>query len=314
MPSVRLSSAIGFAAALVTVVIVAVPRAARADDLEGVSWDAPTSCPTEGAVRGAVRQWLPAEGGVDLRTIHVVARVKPNATGFVLDLSFESKSGSGHETLVAARCETLADIVALKVALAADPVATLESTEAEPNEPKRLRKPAPEPTRYGVRAAGGLGFGPLPGVAASAGIAASIIWASARLELGAGYWFPKSAHFVEMPDTGADFSLAVATLRTCATPRLGSAELPACAGLEIGDLRGTGFGVDTVKTADRAWIAVVLGPALAVPLSEQLFFWLEADAVLAVSRPGGYGIRNLGTLYAPEIGAARAWAGFEVRF
>jgi hypothetical protein len=311
MPSVRLSSAIGFAAAMFA---VAVPRSAYADDLDGVSWEAPATCPTEAAVRGAVRQWLPTEGGVDLRTIHVVARVTAQAPGFVLDLSFESKSGRGHETLVAVRCETLADIVALKVALAADPVATLESTASEPSEPKRLRKPAPEPTRYGIRLTGGAGFGPLPGVGASAGMAASVIWSSARLELGAGYWFPKSAHFVEMPDIGADFSLAAANVRACATPRLGSVELPTCAGLEVGDLRGSGFGVDTVETADRLWIAVVLGPAIAVPLSDQLFFWLEGDALLAITRPAGYAIRNLGTLYGPEMGGARVWAGLEVRF
>jgi hypothetical protein len=288
---------------------VAVARSASADDLDGVSWEAPRACPTEADVRGAVRQWLPSEGGVDLRTIHVVARVKPHAVGFALDLSFESKSGSGHEMLVAARCQTLADIVALKVALAADPVTALEATEAKPE-----RRRAPVPTRYAVRLAGGVGFGPLPGAGPAVLLMASIVWQDARLELGAGYWFPKTAHFVELPSVGADLSLVAAMARACATPRLGTVELPACAGLEIGDMRVTGFGVETVKTADRAWIAFVLGPAVAIPLSDQVFLWLEGDAVLAVVRPEGYGIRNLGTLYRPEIGAARAWVGLEVRF
>jgi hypothetical protein len=291
-----------------------VARPSHADDLDGVTWEAPEACPTEAEVRGAVRQWLPSEGGVDLRTIHVVARVKPHATGFTLDLSFESKSGSGHETLVAARCQTLADIVALKVALAADPVAALESTEAGPEQPRNRRRNAPVPIRYGVRLTGGVGFGPLPGAGPAAALLASVIWESARLELGAGYWFPKDAHFVELPTVGADLSLAAAMFRVCATPRLGSVELPTCAGLEAGDMRGVGFGVDTVRAADRAWIAVVLGPAAAIPLSDQLFLWLEGDAVLGVVRPEGYGIRNLGTLYQPGIGAARVWAGLEMRF
>ena len=312
MPAVRLRPRLGFSAALSTV-LVFVARPSRADDLEGVSWEAPPSCPTEAAVRAAARQWLP-EGDVDLSTIHVVARVARHAAGFALDLSFESKSGSGHETLVAARCQTLADVVALKVALAADPVATLESAEAQPEEGTGRRRRARVPIRYGVRLAGGVGFGPLPGAGPAAALLGSIIWQSARLELGAGYWFPKTAHFIEIPTIGADLSLAAAMLRACATPRLGSVELPACAGLEIGDMRGTGFGVDTVRTADRVWIAVVLGPAAAIPLTNQVFLWLEADAVLALMRPDGYGIRNLGTLYRPEIGAARVWAGLEVRF
>lgn len=308
MASVRLRPGSGFSAAL-SVVLALAARTSHADDLDGVSWEAPESCPTEAEVRGAVRQWLPSEGGVDLRTIHVVARVSRRATGFALDLSFESKSGSGHETLVAARCQTLADIVALKVALAADPVAALESTEARPE-----RRRAPTPTRYGARLMAGVGFGPLPGAEPAAALMASIVWQSARLEVGAGYWFPKTAHFVELPTVGADLSLVAAMARACATPRLGSVEFPACAGLEIGDMRGTGFGVETTKTADRLWFAVVLGPAAAIPLSDQVFLWLEADAVLAVVRPDGYGVRNLGTLYRPEIGAARAWAGLEVRF
>jgi hypothetical protein len=312
MGAVRLNPGSGFAAALGAVFGLVV-RPSHADDLDGVSWDAPAGCPTQAAVRGAVRQWLP-DGEVDLRTIHVVARVKPHAAGFALDLSFESKSGSGHETLVAARCQTLADVVALKVALAADPVLALETTEPEPEHPRRGRRSTPVQTRYGVRLAGGVGFGPLPGAAPALALAASVIWRGARLELGSGYWFPKTAHFVELPSIGANLSLAAAMLRACATPRLGEVELPACAGLEIGGLRGTGFGVETVRTVDRVWIAVVLGPRVGIPLSDQLFLWLEGDAVLALVRPDGYGIRNLGTLYQPGIGAARAWAGLEVRF
>jgi hypothetical protein len=311
MPAVRLRPRLGFSAVLTVVALVA--RPSHAEDLEGVSWEAPASCPSEADVRDAVRQWLP-DAPVDLGAIRVVARVKPHAAGFALELSFESKSGSGHETLVAARCQTLADVVALKVALAADPDATLESTEPEPEQPRRNRRSALARTQYGIRLAGGVGFGPLPGAGPAVSLVGSVIWQNARLELGAGYWFPKTAHFVELPSVGADLSLAAAILRACATPRLGSVELPACGGLEIGNMRGTGFGVDTIRTADRLWIAVVLGPRVGIPLSDWLVLWLEGDAVLALVRPDGYGIRNLGTLYQPGIGAARAWAGLEVRF
>jgi hypothetical protein len=318
MPGVRRRSAIGSGGLALGAPIVAtlllLVGPSRADELDGVSWRAPASCPNEAAVRNAVRQWLEASAGpVDFRAIHVVARVTPSAEGFALDLSFETKSGRGHETLVAVRCETLADIVALKVALAADPVGTIEASET-PEEPKRLRKRPPEPTRYGVRVGVGAGFGPLPGVGPAGSLTASVMWRHARLELGGGYWFPKSARYEALPDVGADFSLFAATFRVCAAPKLGQVEFPTCAGLEAGDMRGTGFGVANVESADRPWIAAVLGPALAIPLSEQLFLWLEGDALLGILRPQGYGVRNLGTLYRPEIGAARLWGGFEVRF
>jgi hypothetical protein len=297
--------------------IVLAARAGRAEGLVGVSWEAPAPCPDEAAVKKAVDQWLSEPmSDADLRTIHVVARVKPHPSGFVLDLSFESKSGSGHETLVAVRCETLADIVSLKIALAVDPEGIVESAEParESKTPRPIRKKPPTRLEYAVRATAGAGFGPVPGVGPAASLSGSVIWRTARLELGAGYFFPEIARYDSTPEVGATFSLASASLRACAVPRLDAVEIPTCAGVEAGVLRGTGFGIETVETADRPWVAFVLGPAVAVPLSEQLFLWLEGDLVLGVVRPAGYGVRNLGPLYGPEIGAARGWAGLEVRF
>lgn len=291
-----------------------VARPARAEDSVGLTWEAPPSCPSESTVRDAIQQWLSEPGAVDLRSIHVVARVRPHPSGFVLDLSFESKSGAGKETLVAARCETLADIVALKVALAADPIGILETSEPETTTPRVVRRTSPARVEYAARVSVGAGFGPLPGVGPAASVVGAVVWRSGRIELGAGYWSPETTTYELRPDIGAYFSLAAAMLRACATPKLGNVEFPVCSGLEAGDLRGEGFGVDRVETADRPWLGLSLGPAVSIPLASQLFLWLEGDAVLGLVRPAGYGVRNLGTLYGPEIGAARAWAGLEVRF
>lgn len=287
---------------------------ARADELAGLEWDAPPECPSESEVRSAVDQWLTAPAGeLDLRAIHASARVRADPGGFRLELTFESKSGTGHETLVAPKCETLADIVALKVALAADPVGALETAAGPPDEPHRAKTKRREHA-YGLRITGGAGFGPLPGAGPAAALVGSVHFRGARIELGAGYWFPESAHYESLPSVGADFTLVAGMVRGCAAPRLGAVELPICGGLEAGDLRGKGFGVPTVEAADRPWIALVFGPAIAIPVADPVFLWLEGDAVLGLIRPSGYGVRNLETLYAPEIGAARVWAGLEVRF
>src|SRR5215475_8174792 len=94
-----------FATVAVTALVLAA-RSSLAEGLVGVSWQAPATCPDEAAVKRAVDQWRGEPSDAVLRTVRVIAHVEQRPSGFVLDLSFESKSGTGHETLVAARCET----------------------------------------------------------------------------------------------------------------------------------------------------------------------------------------------------------------
>src|SRR5262245_42677092 len=89
-------------------------------------WEAPNPCPSEQAVRRQVQHWLSQSlAPHDPRGMHVEARVERKPEGFTLDLTLTSPSGGGREQLVAEQCETLAGVVGLKVALAADPGALL---------------------------------------------------------------------------------------------------------------------------------------------------------------------------------------------
>jgi hypothetical protein len=285
----------------------AVPRA-------DVAWRAPAACPQEDGVRALIATWLGQSATeLDLGSVRVDATVSRQSAGFSLDLVLESEAGSARERLSARHCETLAKTVALKVALAVDPAAALASVEPEPRS-TRKRPPTPVPAPGGgLRAVGGIALGPLPGVTAATLLVGSLRYRDFRFELGGGYWFPRSITYDELPTVGATLRMFGAVARVCPTASIGRVEVPLCAGVEAGIVRAEGFGVPERRTSDRPWVALTLGPGLAVPLSGAWYLWAEADAGFGVVVPS-FRVRNLPRLYQPENGAAQAWAGLEARF
>jgi hypothetical protein len=285
-----------------------------ADPRADVAWRAPAVCPQEDSVRALIATWLGQSAGeLDLGSVRVDATVSQQDAGFSLDLVLESPAGSAREHLSARRCETLAKTVALKVALAVDPVTALASVEPEPRSAKAPARPPPPAVSGGVRAVGGIALGLLPGVTAATLLVGSLRLGDFRFELGGGYWFPRSVTYDGLPTVGANLRMFGAVARVCPTASIGRVEVPLCAGVEAGIVRATGFGVPERRTSDRPWVALTLGPGLAVPLFGGWYFWAEADAGFGVVIPS-FRVRNLPRLYQPENGAAEAWAGLEVRF
>ena len=132
-----------------------------------------------------------------------------------------------------------------------------------------------------------------------------------RVEVGAQVFGGTDARYDALPEVGAHLQLYSGLARGCATPTVGSVQFPVCVGVELGIMRGEGFGVNMAGAANSAWGALVLGPAVRVPISGGLSLWIEADAVLPVVRPG-FRVRNLEALYVAPSGASRAWAGLEM--
>jgi len=278
-------------------------------------WQAPQGCPSPETVRALIANWLGQTGGeLELGAVSVAARVRAEGDGFVLDMTLKSPAGSDREQHAARRCETLSKIVALKVALAVDPVAALEAAEPKASRRPRLLSPTPERTLAGaLRAAGGVALGPLPGVAPTISLTGSLIWPDFRGELGLGYRFRRTVTYDALPGVGAELEMLAATGRVCPTATLGRIEIPLCVGVEGGIVRAEGFGVADAKTSDRPWVALVIGPALTVPLFAGVYVWLEADAGFGIVLPS-FRVRNLPRLYQAESGAAQAVAGLELRF
>jgi hypothetical protein len=261
--------------------------------------------------------------------------VAPTEAGqWRLELSISVGAQLEQETLIANRCGALGEAMALKVALACDPLAVVQAmqppetsqpvtkapakasaSEAEPSAyiAGNERLPPSNQLRLGVRAMSGAGFNQLPGISAGAALFSLLSLRMVRFELGGQFYWGADARHAALPDVGAHLRLFSGTARTCLTPRLGSFGFPACGGLELGWMEGEGFGVAERYTARSLWGAVVLGAAMRFPVDSPVALWVEGDAVIAFLRPGFY-MRNLGELYLAPSGGSRAAAGLEINF
>jgi hypothetical protein len=287
---------------IVGVLAAAAPARAGGSNL-ALSWSAPASCPTQRDVRQTVSSWLAQSvEPSDTSRIRVAAAVSRESRGFVLDLRLVTASGTHREQLVAARCETLAGVVALKVALAADPGAAYVS------------RAAPERTvRWGLRLSGSIGSGVLPGLGPMVGLAGALHFGYLALELGAAYGFRAPVRYAALPSVGADLELFEASARLCVVPGLGTVELPICGGFSLGLMRGVGFGLPMTSDAAEPYGALTISPGVRWRLASMVHAMIGFEAWVAVDRPT-FHVRNLERLYRPAQIAARAQLGVELRF
>ncbi len=282
---------------------------ARADEPVSLAWEAPAECPDKSQVEAAIRAWLDQPGStMPPSAVRVEATVRPASNGWELDLTLTAPGGSEHQSLLAARCETLMQIVALKVALAADPATLVRSLESA----RAVPPPAASP-QFAVRGLVGGGVGPLPDVSGFAMLGASAEMSGWRLEVAAAAWLPRSAVYTELPTVGATFTLLTGGARGCILTARGAVDFPICAGAEMGVLRGSGFGVPQVETSNQLWAAAVIGPGLRWTPGSSTSLLVGADAVVGIARPA-FHMRNLEQLYRPDAVAARAWSGLELRW
>jgi len=280
-----------------------------------VHWTAPEPCPSEENVRQIVARWIAqSPEQLDTSSIHARARVRREEQTWVLDLDVESSGEATHETLTAERCEALVQVVALKVALAAMPVENIPEPDAvgerQPVNPPR--QPRSEDV-WGLRVPLGVTVGVLPKAAPSAALFGFSRFSVFRFEIGASYGLPQRVEYTDVPGVGADVDLFAGAVRICPTAKLDSIEMLLCGGAQAGALRGSGFGVDEVRTAYEAWAAVQLGSAAVFTLSRDFKLWTGADALLSVVRPA-FRMRNLPVLYQPDDAGFQAWAGLEYWF
>jgi hypothetical protein len=292
-------------------------------------WEAPAECPSPSSVRHATERLLgkPLDR-VPARNVHARGSVRRNEAGnWELHLVLAAGDHVEDETLVAKKCQSLSDAMALKVALAIDPLAVVDSVQPEPasaaasppaptpTPQPRPRSPTPARSRMdvGVRGVAGVGVGPLPGVTPGAGLYASLQFRTFRLELGGQAAWGGVARYEALPNVGANLSLFAGALRGCANAGRGRWLFPLCVGVDLGVLRGSGFGGESGASTTGVWGGVSVGPALQFRITSALSLWAEVDASLTLLKPE-FHMRNLGTLYAPPAAGSRAALGFELKF
>jgi hypothetical protein len=292
------------------------------EDDAALEWDAPAECPDLSSVKRYAERLLGASvdsscGG----SLHARGKVLPTEAGqWRLELSIQVGAHLEEETLVANQCRALGDSMALKLALACDPLAVVQTIQPEAETPAPpppvARNDRPSPATqiaWGLRAMGGAGFNQLPGVSPGAALFSSLSLPALRFELGGQIYWGAEARYAALPHVGAHLRLYSGTARACLVPRVGVFGFPVCGGLELGWMEGEGFGVEQPFTARSLWGAVSLAAAVRVPVDSQVALWVEGGAVAAFLRPG-FNMRNLGELYVAPGGGARATAGLDINF
>jgi hypothetical protein len=184
-------------------------------------------------------------------------------------------------------CKTLVEVTALVVAIELDALATsaalaMPEVPSVPEPPTtapmpavapvgepRVDSPRPPatspadtaepPARSPRSRTPGLALGLHAGV--GVGGAVTIAWPRLRLMVLGESWPRQRVHY---PDeaAGAALGLGAAGLRACPVLHPGRFEVPLCAGIWAGGLRGEGLGVERPRRVTDAWLAVELEPGL----------------------------------------------------
>jgi hypothetical protein len=300
-----------------------------ATPLIDVQWEAPAECPDASSVKARAERLL-GRRLTDLQNRDIRARglVRRNEAGnWELQATLAVGEQVENDTLVAKRCASLGDAMALKLALAIDPLAVVDAVQQPPEIPSKATPPPPRDqaphqgdtgkaaarAMLGLRLVGAVGLGPLPGVTPGAGLFLSLQLPVFRLELGGQAHWSGVARYDSPANVGADLNLFFGAARGCVTPGSGRWVFPICGGVELGVMRGVGFGVPATSTASGVWGGVAIGPAVQLRLFSRLSLWVEADASLTLLKPE-FHVRNLPTLYTPPDGGCRVAAGFETNF
>lgn len=170
---------------------------------------------------------------------------------------------------------------------AADPVQ--EEAEVEDVEGTGLKGPVRTDStwpRVSLRAAGGVSFARLlPGPSGAVSLVVSVSGRRWRAEIGGLYAPPVPGGTAAI---GGLFQVGAVELRGCPVLRRGKVEVPLCAGLQIGAMQGRGRGTMLVETSTERspWLALTLGAALGWRPHPRVGPWLQADAIVALLRPG----------------------------
>ena len=277
---------------------------ARAPLTTAVVWSAPASCPVQATVEASIAELA---GRVPLTDeIRVQAQVEQRTDDWELRLTTTTggTQTTREQVLHADSCESLADATALLVAVLMDPIATAGTLSrrpaplVRPRQPAPVarveRRPAPEPAAappikpkwaLGVQLGVGGEYQAVPRGTGGARFGFLVHRPGFELRIMGSYWLPRRTSSDGQP--GAVVQLGTAGLSPCWVPTVGRIQLPVCAGLEAGGIRGDGIEVDRARGPTIAWLAATVGPGIR--------WWVRPRVALVA------GLEGYGALLRPQL-------------
>jgi len=314
----------------------------------GARWHAPAACPDRDALLTAVARRLGRPLGAG--ELEIDAEVVGDARrGFTLRLTLSAGARAETREVHDPSCAALVDAAALRVAAVLDPSPVVPPAPAAP-EP-RAEPPAPEsptpaatmvaptpplasaPVRSSVgadapvasaaegadarpggvlRLQGGAELGAVPGGTGALGLALGLLWPRLRVELQGTFLAPRRA---SRPPGEVRVGLLAGAVHGCWRAGRGALEVPLCAGLELGALRGEARRLPGARTGAGWWVAAALGPGMAWQLGRRVSVWASLQLVLAALRPSfeqGAGA-GAATIFRPSLASGRLLVGVELR-
>ena len=192
---------------------------------------------------------------------------------------------------------------------------------APPPESASTRPGASGTTLVALFAQVGGDVGTLPRAAYAVGGGAALTLGSFRVE-GYGIYLPQQATYATAPpNLGTNIHLLAGGLRGCFLPLRGTVEAGGCAGVELGDLRGQGFGPSvpsqylfTPGNGGALWAATTLSGRASWRIARSFALVVDVGVVIPWWRPP-FVFENLSTpLHEAGPVEGRAAIGPEVRF
>jgi hypothetical protein len=310
--------------ALLVVAFAAAPAAAE----PAFGWRAPVKCPGIDDVRARVERRL--GGAIDGAVRGVEIEITRDGTDFVAQIDARALTVANDvRTLRSARCDELADAVAVVLARLASEVraappphtappkieAAFVAETRGPEETVRrdaVLEPAPPPRHTwggGLRALALSGIGALPRINIGGEIGGYLRYKRHILELAFARWVPESARFDPGAPARVDVSLDVVTLRAGWGPE----DLPirAWVSAEAGVMQGSGIAVLDPQTESAGWLAVGGGFGVAWPMAPHARLIGTFELAIPLNRTT-FMLEHGADLYQPAPAAARCALGLEL--
>lgn len=292
---------------LAVLVLIALAAPAHADGELGIAWQAPATCPDAAALRSRIEQRL----GRELDDMSIAIDVAQLGTRFVATVDL----GGDVRTLASARCDDLADAVAVIVARAAGehhaarPRLAMREPEPELVIEKPVVGPRPRPWSLGARLSGVSGIGVIPEVGLGAELAITLRRHSTLAEIAATRWALSEAQLHAGAPAKVDVGLDVTAMRV--GWRSEDKPLRGWASVEIGTMYGNGVALANAQVGEGRWVAAGTGFGVAWPMTKWLRLVGSTEVMLALDRVR-FSLSSGQVVYAPAPMSARATCGIEI--
>ena len=294
-------------------------------------WTAPPTCPDAAAVIAAAEA-LMLEHDAALRADAVVVA---SDGGYAMTLTIQHDDGARRLEQHAPSCDTLADLAALLLAVAADPVAVTRARSPElvivepPTAPSHdtgsVTTPTAVASRDGpprtaprkrpsgwLRVAGIVGIAELPRIDAGIGLTGAIDFDAWRIEIGVAHLFAQRRSLPGYARARAELAGWNLQLRGCGELGRGAVRIGGCIGPEVGLVTGVARDVSEKDPHASAWVAATVGPVLRWLASDRVQLHVGVDGVVALTR-AHFALRDdRSRSVATGAGGVRATVGIAV--